>query len=89
MRLAAILKMIDLEDTDEVGSTLYNLSKDPSVIQDEWLSRAVYVGAVNHKESFTKALHASESARIAKGYIDLRRRLIIRLKTLISQTGKM
>ncbi|MBK8504905.1 MAG: ThuA domain-containing protein [Saprospiraceae bacterium] len=70
VRLASILKLIEQEDRDEIGSLLYELSGDKSVAADEWLSRAVYVGAVRHKESFTKAMSATEKERIAAGYQD-------------------
>ncbi len=68
VRLAAILHLIDQPGSSETGSLLYDLAKEKSVIDDEWLARAVYAGAVKHKAAFTRAMHARESDRIAAGY---------------------
>ena len=69
VRLAAILNLIE-QNNDEIGAILYDLSREKSVMDDEWLARAVYTGAVRHKESFTRAMHASEKERIAAGFQD-------------------
>ncbi|MCB0666968.1 MAG: ThuA domain-containing protein [Saprospiraceae bacterium] len=70
VRLAAILLVIDQEENEEIGTILYQLANDKSVLEDEWLARAVYVGAIKHKASFTRAMHARERDRIATGFID-------------------
>ena len=66
--LAAILYLIDKPSSADIGSILFNLSQEERVESDEWLARAVYVGAVKHKEVFTKALHQANPDKILTGY---------------------
>jgi putative membrane-bound dehydrogenase-like protein len=66
--LAAMLYLIDQPTSPEIGSILFKLSQEPRVKSDEWLARAVYVGAVNHKEAFTKAMHQANPDKIVSGY---------------------
>ena len=70
VRLAAILNMIEQNTSEEIGEILYNLSQKQQVLDDEWLARAVYAGAVRHKENFTRAMHKYDPARIARGFQD-------------------
>jgi len=68
VRLAAILYLIEHGKTEEVGETLYALSNEESVLSDEWLARAVYVGTVHHRESFSKAMYRHAPHKISDGY---------------------
>src|SRR5439155_19206629 len=40
-RLAAVLMLVELRPSDEVGALLYQMAKTPVVDKDEWLSQAV------------------------------------------------
>ncbi|MCB0685313.1 MAG: ThuA domain-containing protein, partial [Saprospiraceae bacterium] len=75
VRLSAILKLIDQDDSDQVGKVLYNLATDAKILDDEWLARAVYTGSVKHKDSFTRALHEMDQKRIAEGYQDQKEKI--------------
>ena len=66
--LASILALTEMPAIASVGSRLYALSQSSRVREDEWLSRAVYTGAVKHRESFSKAMDAADRQRIAQGY---------------------
>ena len=68
--LAAILYLIEQSSSDKIGSILFKLSQEARIKNDEWLSRAVYVGAVRHKETFIKAMHQNTPDRIALGFQD-------------------
>lgn len=54
-RLAALLSLSESESSTNTGQLLYELSKDPSVVDDDWLSRAVYIAAVKHRQGFMEA----------------------------------
>ncbi|NND35462.1 MAG: dehydrogenase [Saprospiraceae bacterium] len=66
--LAAILYLIDQAPSDQIGTMLFKLSQEERIKADEWLSRAVYVGAVRHKENFIKAMHQNTPDKIASGF---------------------
>ena len=66
--LATILSMAEMPSIDAVGQRLLALSNSDMVREDEWLSRAVYVAAVKHKEVFTKALHMADQQSIQEGF---------------------
>jgi putative membrane-bound dehydrogenase-like protein len=51
-RLAAILALADVPASAEIGRVLYKASADSDNFSDRWLSRAVYIAATRHKESF-------------------------------------
>ncbi len=51
-RLTAILSLVDVSPSDQIGQTLYTLTKEASVKNDNWLSRAVYVAANQHRKGF-------------------------------------
>jgi putative membrane-bound dehydrogenase-like protein len=54
-RLAAILSLVEAAPSDELGQTLYKLSNEEAVKRDNWLSKAVYVAANQHKKGFIGA----------------------------------
>ncbi len=66
--LAAILSLAEMPEIPAIGERLYALSKTKRVIEDEWLSRAIYVAAVRHKETFIAAMHRTDRSSIAEGY---------------------
>lgn len=58
-RLAAFLTLADMPFSNKVGDIVYELSQDQSLEQDEWLSKALYILMVRHKNSFIKSLEAN------------------------------
>lgn len=54
-RLSAILSLVALSPSDSLGSTLYDLSKEKTIVEDDWLAKATYVAASKHREGFIKA----------------------------------
>ena len=54
-RLAAILSLVEVSPSVTLGETLYKLSLEESVKGDEWLSKAVYVAASQHRKGFLDA----------------------------------
>ena len=54
-RLAAILSLVELPGSDELGKKLYELSKEESIKNDAWLSKAVYAAASKHSKGFMAA----------------------------------
>jgi putative membrane-bound dehydrogenase-like protein len=58
-RLAAINSLIEIPVSESMGKTLYTLSLDEGVKNDEWLSKAVYVAAARHKKGFIDAFLAA------------------------------
>jgi uncharacterized protein len=62
VRLAAVLAISQLPESDELGQLLYTLGKAADVEQDEWLSQAVYVAAAKHKAGYLKAYAADLGA---------------------------
>jgi azurin len=69
VQLAAILALADLPASDAAGRAVYALSKNPAVMQDEWLSEAAYIAAARHSPGFIAAYAAEigpeEFARVA------------------------
>jgi uncharacterized protein len=61
-RLAAVLAISQLPESEELGAALYALGKARDVEQDEWLSQAVYVAAAKHKTGYLKAFAADLGA---------------------------
>ena len=59
-RLAAILSLVEISPSVSLGETLYKLSLEESVTSDEWLSKAVYVAANQHKKGFIDAFLAAK-----------------------------
>jgi putative membrane-bound dehydrogenase-like protein len=79
-RLAAIVSLIEVAPSESLGKTLYALSLEDSVKTDEWLSKAVYAAATQHRKGFLDAFiaanpgyneqKANEKKREAKDYND-------------------
>jgi len=58
-RLAAILALVEIAPSESLGATLYKLSLEEEVKNDEWLSKAVYVAANQHKKGFIDSFLAA------------------------------
>jgi putative membrane-bound dehydrogenase-like protein len=58
-RLAAILSLTDTSPSESLGKVLYELSLEESVKNDEWLSKAVYAVAHQHRKGFMNAFLAA------------------------------
>ncbi len=58
-RLAAILSLVEIAPSESLGQTLYKLSLDESVKSDEWLSKAVFAAAGQHKKGFMDSFLAA------------------------------
>ena len=58
-RLAAILSLVEIASSESLGETLYKLSLDETVKSDDWLSKAVYVAANQHRKGFMDAFLAA------------------------------
>jgi putative membrane-bound dehydrogenase-like protein len=54
-RSAAILSLLKVAPSEELGKTLFALSKEETVKNDNWLARAVYVAATRHQKGFIAA----------------------------------
>ena len=54
VRMAALLYYIERPASESVGRHLYQLSKEPSITEDNWLSKAVYAAARSHGPGFMK-----------------------------------
>ena len=51
-RLAAVLTVAEMPTAADVGRALYAESKKPENFNDRWLSRAFYIAATRHRETF-------------------------------------
>jgi uncharacterized protein len=58
-RLVAILSLIEIAPSESLGGVLYKLSLEESVKSDEWLSKAIYVAANQHRKGFMDAFLAA------------------------------
>jgi uncharacterized protein len=58
-RLAAILSLVEISPSESLGKTIYALSLDENVKNDEWLSKAVYAAATQHRKGFLDAFLAA------------------------------
>ena len=54
-RLTALLSLVNLPPSDELGKKLYELSKEESIKNDPWLAKAVYAAASRHSKGFIAA----------------------------------
>lgn len=61
-RLAAALVVADMPTSAEMGQALYTESQNTDNYSDKWLSRAIYIAAMKHQQSFTAAYHADRNA---------------------------
>jgi len=58
-RLAALLSLVEIAPSESLGATLYKLSLEDSIQNDEWLSKAVYVAATQHRKGFIDSFVAA------------------------------
>jgi len=58
-RLAAIVSLIEIAPSESLGATLYQISTEESVKNDEWLSKAVYAVAHQHRKGFLNGFLAA------------------------------
>jgi len=61
-RLAALLTVSRVPQSEELGKLLYDLGKATDVRNDEFLSQAVYIGAVKHRPGYLKSYEADLGA---------------------------
>jgi uncharacterized protein len=61
-RLAVILTLADLPASPAIGRALYKASLDAGNYSDVWLSRALYIAAHRHKETFLTEYRADPRA---------------------------
>lgn len=54
-RLSAILAMSEMLSSAEMGVEIYQISKEPTIVNDQWLSQAVYCAATRHQAGFWQA----------------------------------
>ena len=59
VRLAAIISLVEISPSESLGKTLFALSLDESVKNDEWLSKAVYAASTQHRKGFLDAFLAA------------------------------
>jgi putative membrane-bound dehydrogenase-like protein len=58
-RMTAILSLVEIAPSETLGASLHQLSEEESVKNDEWLSKAVYVAANQHRKGFLDAFLAA------------------------------
>ncbi|MEX2235512.1 MAG: PVC-type heme-binding CxxCH protein [Cyclobacteriaceae bacterium] len=54
-RLTAVLSLVKVAPSDELGKILFDMSNEQGVKEDNWLSKAVYVAASRHQKGFIGA----------------------------------
>ncbi|MGC1242632.1 MAG: PVC-type heme-binding CxxCH protein [Chryseosolibacter sp.] len=54
-RLTALLSLLHTAPSDPLGETLFAMSNEQAVKQDNWLAKAVYVAAARHQKGFIAA----------------------------------
>jgi putative membrane-bound dehydrogenase-like protein len=54
VRLAALLYFAERPASESVGQMLYGLSQDKAILNDNWLSKALYATASKHGDGFMK-----------------------------------
>jgi len=60
VRLAALLYFSERPSSTSIGKLLYDLSKEKEIMDDDWLSKAVYVAASKHHTGFLDAFSRAE-----------------------------
>lgn len=60
-QLAAILSTIEMPESQEIGSALFELSQDENVVEDEWLAEALKLAANKHEEGYKAATGMGQS----------------------------
>ena len=61
-RLAVVLTLADLPAAPAIGKALYAASADPENFRDLWLSRALHIAAVRHRDGFLTEYRADPRA---------------------------
>ena len=61
-RLAAVLTIAEMPAAPEIGRALYAESKKPDNFNDRWLSRALYIAATRHRDTFLTEYKADPNA---------------------------
>ena len=59
VQLAALLYFAERNPSAEIGSQLFELSKNKQIVGDEWLAKALYVAGSKHNQGFVIAFMAS------------------------------
>lgn len=65
-QLAALLAASEMPASSAIGEKLYHLSQQDEVVQDEWLSQALYIASVKHKLGFIKSIEDASPDLIAE-----------------------
>jgi putative membrane-bound dehydrogenase-like protein len=65
VRLAALLYYTERPSSESLGKLFYELSKEMAVVDDVWLSKAVYAAANRHSAGFIKQ-YAAENPKAIK-----------------------
>lgn len=73
VRLAALLYYTERPASEAIGASLYELSKEKSIINDNWLSKAVYAAVSRHGVGFMAAYVAENPTIIIDNKPQLRR----------------
>jgi uncharacterized protein len=58
-RLAAIVSLASASPSEALGKTLYTMSLEEGIRNDNWLAKAVYVAASRHRQGFMAAFLAA------------------------------
>ena len=61
-QLAALLGVSEFPGNAEMGTTLYELSKSDGILQDLWLSQALFIAAGRHFNGFRQAFQSDQNA---------------------------
>jgi putative membrane-bound dehydrogenase-like protein len=61
-RLAAVLTAAELPASPEIGKAIYEESSKPENFNDRWLSRALYIAATRHRDTFLSNYKADPGA---------------------------
>jgi len=57
-QLAAILESSKMPPSTKLGEVLFKLSLENEIVEDEWLSRAVYLSAVQHQTGYLREMRS-------------------------------
>jgi len=63
-QLAALLSISELPETLEIGKALYELGKSIDVVEDLWLSQALFIAAGAHHNGFLEAYNSDQTATV-------------------------
>lgn len=55
VRLAALLKLSEMPESEEAGRTVYRMMKQPQNFEDRWIADAVTIAGAQHEAGFLKA----------------------------------